>query len=187
MFGFNYTEGGPWNDKTLQATARFTEKIETAVKNIKSGGTDKELLYVMHSTVKAVRDDLETFSFNTAVARCMELLNAIQKTQGGTREAVRTLVLLTAPMFPHIAEEFWDTLGEKPSVFGQPYPTFDKKYLVRDTVEIAVQINSKIVGRIDIPSGAAQADVEKLCAKFTQGKQVKKIIYITGKLINFIV
>jgi len=186
-FGFNYTEGGPWNDQTLQATVRFPERIEAAIGNEKAGEIDKELLYVMHSTIKAVRNDLETFSFNTAVARCMELLNAIQKTKGGTREAVRTLVLLTAPMFPHIAEEFWEMTGGKPSVFDQPFPVFDERWLVRDTVEIAVQINSKIVGRIEVPSAAAQPQVEKLCTKFTDGIQVKKAIYITGKLINFIV
>ena len=78
-------------------------------------------------------------------------------------------------------------LGEKPSVFDQPYPTADEKFLVRDSVEIAVQINSKIVGRVDIPSKATQQEVEKLCAKFVDGKQVKKAIYIAGKLINFIV
>jgi len=187
LFGFNYIEGGPWNDNTLKTVTRFTERIEAVIKGAKSGALDEELRYVTHSTIKAVRHDLETFSFNTAVARCMELLNAIQKSSGDTREAVRTLVLLTAPMFPHIGEEFWEMLGEKPSVFDQPYPTADEKFLVRDSVEIAVQINSKIVGRVDIPSTADQKAVEKLCAKFTDGKQIKKVIYINGKLINFIV
>ena len=187
LFGFNYIEGGPWNDNTLKTVTRFTERIETAIKSARAGVLDEELRYIQHSTIKAVRDDLETFSFNTAVARCMELLNAIGKSTGDTRDAVRTLVLLTAPMFPHIGEEFWEMLGNKPSVFDQPYPAADEKYLTRDTVEIAVQINSKIVGRIDIPSKATQPEVEKLCTQFTAGKQIKKVIYISGKLINFIV
>jgi len=202
LFGFNYIEGGPWNDNTLKTVTRFTERIEGVIARSKatkrnaesvkeqsdlSMPEDKDLLYIMHSTIKAVRHDLDTFSFNTAVARCMELLNAIGKSTGDTRDAVRTLVLLTAPMFPHIGEEFWEMLGNKPSVFDQPYPVADEKYLTRDTVEIAVQINSKIVGRIDIPSKATQAEVEKLCASFTTGKQIKKVIYIGGKLINFIV
>lgn len=187
LFGFNYIEGGPWNDNTLKTVTRFTERIEAAIKNIKDGALDEELRYIQHCTIKAVRYDLEGFSFNTAVARCMELLNAIQKSTGNTRDAVRTLVLLTAPMFPHIAEEFWEMLGEKPSVFNQPYPTPDAKFLIRDTIEIAVQINSKIVGRIDVPTNAGQEAVTKLCGNFTDGKNIKKVIYITGKLINFIV
>lgn len=187
LFGFNYIEGGPWNDNTLKTVARFTERIEASIKNIKSEEADEELRYIQHCTIKAVRNDLEGFSFNTAVARCMELLNAIQKSTGGTRDAVRTLVLLTAPMFPHIAEEFWEMLGEKPSIFDQPFPIADAKYLIRDTVEIAVQINSKIVGRINIPNNADQKTVEKLCYKYINGKIIKKIIFISGKLINFII
>lgn len=187
LFGFNYVEGGPWNDNTLKTVTRFTERIATAIKDVRKGETDKELLYVMHATIKSVRHDLENFSFNTAVARCMELLNAIGKTAGGTSEAVRTLVLLTAPMFPHIGEEFWEMLGGKPSVFDQPFPVADEKYLTRETVEIAVQVNSRIVGRVDIPSKADQKAVEKLCSEFIAGKIVKKVIYINGKLINFIV
>jgi len=187
LFGFNYIEGGPWNDNTLKTVTRFTERIECAIKNMKAGDIDKELVYIQNCTIKAVRNDLDTFSFNTAVARCMELLNAIGKSTGDTREAVRTLVLLTAPMFPHIGEEFWEMLGETPSVFDQPYPVADAKCLTRDTVEIAVQINSKIVGRMVIPSCADQKAIEKLCEKYTDGKQIKKAIYICGKLINFIV
>jgi len=186
LFGFNYIEGGPWNDNTLKTVTRFTERIEAAIKNMKSGTLDEELRYVMHSTIKAVRNDLETFSFNTAVARCMELLNAIQKSNV-TQGAVVTLVLLTAPMFPHIAEEFWEMLGNESSVFDQPYPVANEKYLVRETIEIAVQINSRIVGRVDIPSKATQQEVEKLCGEFVAGKSVKKVIYISGKLVNFIV
>lgn len=188
LFGFNYIEGGPWNDNTLKTVARFTERIEASIKNIKSEeAADEELRYIQHCTIKAVCNDLEGFSFNTAVARCMELLNAIQKSTGGTRDVVRTLVLLTAPMFPHIAEEFWEMLGEKPSIFDQPFPIADAKYLIRDTVEIAVQINSKIVGRINIPNNADQKTVEKLCGKYINGKIIKKIIFISGKLINFII
>jgi leucyl-tRNA synthetase len=89
-------------------------------------------------------------------------------------------------MIPHIAEELWTILGEKPSIFDQPFPVADEKHLARATVEIAVQINSKIVGRINVPSNATQSAVEKLCTEYTADKTVKKAIYIAGRIINFI-
>ena len=185
LFGFNFEEGGPWNERTLKTVMRFTERIETIIKKAADKPEqDKEVLHIMASTIKSVREDLENFSFNTAVARCMEFLNAIQKNP--TKEAVRTLVLLVAPMMPHIAEEYWEMLGGMPTVFDQPYPVVDKAYLTRDTVEIAVQINSKIVGRITVPTNSEQADVEKLCADYIKNKKVMKTIYVKNSLINFI-
>ena len=190
LFGFNYIEGGPWNDDTIKSVIRFTDRILSVILRERSEPkdlADADLQHITHTTIKSVRHDLDNFSFNTAVARCMELLNAINKSTGDTTEAVKTLVLLTAPMFPHLAEEFWQMLGEQPSIFDQPYPIENPKYLTRDEIEIAVQINSKIVGRITIPADAPQSDVEKLCKTLTDGKQIKKTIYIKNNLINFIV
>jgi len=199
LFGFNYTEGGPWNDDAVKSVIRFTDRIENLIKSqtTETKPVDKELLYIQHSTIKSVRADLENFSFNTAVARCMELLNAIIKSSGDTRGALKTLILLTAPMIPHIAEEFWTMLSGKPSIFDQPFPEADEYFLTRDTVEIAVQINSKIITRINIPSRAEQKEVEDICLKDekvkntlannnTEPKKIKKVIYIKNKLINFL-
>ncbi|MCL2228337.1 MAG: leucine--tRNA ligase [Firmicutes bacterium] len=200
QFGFNFTDGGPWDEKTLQSVVKFIDRIERLIlslpKNLpgKISDKDKDLLYVEHNAIKSVRHDLENFSFNTAVARCMELLNAISDYSKKTDAtpcvvnfATRTLVLLIAPMIPHIAEEFWQMLCEKPSVFNQSFPVANEKYLVKSTVEIAVQINSKIVGRIVVPSEATQDTVTKLCKDFTNGKNPSKVIYIPGRIINFII
>jgi len=200
LFGFNFQDGGPWDESTLKTVVRFTERIENLIKSLpenKPGEIlpkDKDLLYTEHSTIKAVRADLENFSFNTAVARCMEFLNGItayaskaDATPCILNFCVRTLVLLVAPMIPHIAEEYWEMIGEKSSIFDVPFPTADEKFLVRDEVEIAVQVNSKIVGRITVPSAATQSDIEKLCTGFTAGKQIVKVVYVKNRLINFIV
>jgi leucyl-tRNA synthetase len=188
LFGFNFREGGPWNENTLKTITRFTERIEIIInKAADAPEEDKEVLFTMANTVKHVREDLENFSFNTAVARCMELLNAISSAKTVCKSTVKTLVLLLAPMLPHIAEEFWELLGEKPSIFDQNYPEADKKYFTRGEVEIAVQINSKIVKRITIPVSMSQADAEILCAEITENLKIKKTIYVPGRLINFIV
>jgi leucyl-tRNA synthetase len=211
LFGFNYTEGGPWNDDTLKSVTRFTERVDSLVRmtggsdfpqtpsSIKTAGglggiippnhsIDKNLLHVQAVTIAAVRENLDSFSFNTAVARCMEFLNALEKHRDNLpRECVKNLVLLLAPMVPHLAEEWWEMLGEKPSVFDAKFPEADKRHLVLDEIEIAVQINSKIAARIMVPSEATQAEVEKLCKKWTEGKAVKKVVFVKGRLINFIV
>jgi len=198
LFGFKYAEGGPWNDDTVAAIVRFVERVEkvvrvadpnrerpTCIPCCKVGVDPEEVLFVQANTIKSVRADLEVFSFNTAVARCMEFLNAIEKNP--KRECVETLVVLLAPMIPHIAEEFWGILGHAPSIINVPFPQVNEKYLVRDEIEIAVQINSKIVGRIMVPSTATQKQVEEICAEFTVNRDVKKAVYIANRLINFII
>jgi leucyl-tRNA synthetase len=191
-FGFNYTEGGAWNESTLKTVTRFTTRIENVIGAcvggncaLRSPTSPAELLHIQATTIKSVREDLENFSFNTAVARCMEFLNAIEKNP--VRECVENLVLLIAPMMPHLAEEYWEMLGNTPSIFNHPYPEPNEKYLVKNEIEIAVQINSKIVARLVVPSNSPQGDVEKLCAQYLQGKTIKKAVYIQNRLINFIV
>ena len=191
QFGFNFSDGGPWDEGVLKTITRFTERIETVINRCGKGAgkPDEALLHTQAKTIKAVRNDLENFSFNTAVARCMEFLNAIEKSCANgvnCADAVKNLVLLVAPMIPHIGEEFWEMVGGKSSVFDQKFPTYDEKYLTAKTVEIAVQINSKIVGRITVAGDAPQPDAEKLCAEFIAGKTVKKVIYIPNRIINFI-
>ena len=191
LFGFNYADGGPWNDETLTAILKFVERVNSVVDITcaKTCAPTEELLHVEATTIEAVRRDLDTFSFNTAVARCMEFLNAIQKCP--TPNAVRTLVLLLAPMMPHIAEELWERLSTKgsphKSIFFENYPIADKKHLTRAEIEIAVQINSKIVARITVPTNATQAAVEKLCAPHLGGKTPKKVVFVPARLINFII
>jgi leucyl-tRNA synthetase len=186
MFGFNYTEGGPWNEDTLKTITKFTERVEKVVSSKFFEKSNPDLDFVKSNSIKSVRDDLNNFSFNTAVARCMELLNALEKSP--TREGIETLVLLLAPMIPHIAEELWEMLGHAPSVFNHPFPTPNEKHLTRAEVEIAVQINSKIVARITVPSNAEQHFVEQKAREgLGEGTAPKKIIYIKNRLINFIV
>lgn len=187
LFGFNYIEGGPWNDSTLKTVTRFTERIHKVITQINTEAeADPEVQHIRARTIAAVRSDLDNFSFNTAVARCMEFLNAISAAKQKSREAVRDLVLLTAPMFPHIAEEFWEMLGNGPSIFDQSYPVANEKFLTRDNVEIVVQVNSKIRARITLGKDAPQSDAKAAAAPHIDGVLPEKIIYIPNKLINFI-
>lgn len=207
MFGFSYTEGGPWNDDGIKAVSRFIDRVEKIVLKAfsmeggkETGAAEKELDYVRNYTIKQVSADLEVFGFNTAIARLMEYVNAMYKydqeeqTDAGFFKAcARDLVLLIAPFAPHFAEELWEMTGGKFSVFNQRYPVCDEKALIRDEVEIAVQVNGKVRARVNVPSQLDREQLEKHILtlpqvnELIQGKPVKKVIAVPGKLVNIVV
>ena len=206
MFGFSYVEGGPWNENGLDSIGRFFDRVERAVKKCYEvefedrapEKAEKELNYVRNATIKAVSADIETFSFNTALARIMEFVNAIyaydaavSKKSALFKDCVKDLVLLLAPFAPHFSEELWEMLGQPYSVFNQRYPVADEKALVRDEVELAVQVNSKLRARITVPAGAERGEIESAAREAVKaqlgGAEPKKIIIVPGRLVNLIV
>lgn len=205
MFGFSYVEGGPWNDNGLDSIGRFFDRVERTVgkcyemdfEQKPMEKAEKELNYVRNNTIKSVSADLETFSFNTALARIMEYVNALYAYETEVpvknaffKDCIKDLVLLLAPFAPHFAEELWERLGQPYSVFNQPYPVFDPKALVRDEVELAVQINSKLRARITVAASASKEEIEAAALEAVGGQlgeaKPKKIIVVPGRLVNII-
>ncbi len=203
MFGFNYVEGGPWNESGLESVNRFFERIERIVKKCYEvdftdapyGKAEKELNRIRHNTIKSVTNDLGTFSFNTAIARLMEFVNAIYAYDGAAehknslyKDCAKDLVLLFAPFAPHFSEELWEMTGGGYSIFNQSYPQYDEKATVLDEIELAVQINSKLRGRINVANGAPKEDIENaaLGALGLERSAVKKIIIVPNRLVNII-
>ncbi|MEG1662816.1 MAG: class I tRNA ligase family protein, partial [Clostridia bacterium] len=204
MFGFNYIEGGPWNENGLESINRFFDRIERIVKKCYEinfsaaplGKAEKELDFVRNSTIKSVCADLPIFSFNTAIARLMEFVNAMYAYEASAKEknilykaCARDLVLLVAPFAPHFAEELWEMLGEKFSVFNEAYPTFDEKALVKDEVELAVQINSKMRGKIVVSATATNAEIEAIALDAVRQQltgEPKKVLIIPKRLVNIV-
>ncbi|EJT6474379.1 TPA: leucine--tRNA ligase [Clostridium perfringens] len=212
MFGFAYTEGGAWSDDGIKSVNRFVERIEriidTAREAISKGENnkttmdkaEKELNYWRHNTIKSVTDDTDKLQFNTAIARMMEFINALSKyTQEKEmnldflKDVVSDYLRLLAPFAPHFSEEQWNLLGNSYSIFNEAWPKFDPKALVKDEVEIAIQVNGKIKNKIMVSSdldeegikAAALAD-EKIIAS-TEEKTVVKVIVIKGRLVNIVV
>ncbi|WP_300348391.1 leucine--tRNA ligase [Clostridium sp.] len=212
MFGFAYTEGGAWSDDGIKSVNRFVERIErvinTARDSINKGENnkttidkaEKELNFWRHNAIKSVTDDTDKLQFNTAIARMMEFINALSKyTQekeinlSFLKEVVSDYLRLLAPFAPHFSEEQWNLLGNEYSIFNEAWPKFDPKALVKDEVEIAIQVNGKIKNKIMVSSdldeegikNAALAD-EKIVAS-TEGKTVVKVIVIKGRLVNIVV
>ncbi len=203
-FGFSYIEGGPWNEDGIRSVAKFLERVERIVLRLKDvkETSDKgkaELLYAQNYCIKHMCADIEIFQFNTAIARLMEFTNALYKYVDASPDkevsanAANALIRLIAPFAPHFAEELWEVLGGKYSVFDAEYPAVDECALLVDTVEMPLQINGKLRATFCVSSSASKDDIEKHIMETQElssllaGKAVKKVIIIPGKIANIVV
>jgi leucyl-tRNA synthetase len=210
-FGFAYIEGGPWSDDGIKAMSRFASRVERIVErmielrskqgNAEMGKTEKELNFVRNNSIKGVTKDAEIFQFNTSIAKLMELLNALYKYDADTedkniafmQEVVEDLLKLLSPFAPHFTEEMWENMGRKDSIFNEKWPVWDENAMIKDVVEIAIQINGKVRGRMEIPTSAEQKEIEQLAMEndeikeMLEGKQIAKVIVIKNRLVNIVV
>jgi leucyl-tRNA synthetase len=206
MFGWRWEQGGPWDPHGIEGVARWLPRVWNLVLEPGDGeGTPTEtqvadLRRWTHKTIRRVTDDMEAFTFNTIIAGLMEFTNALQRAKDtavyGTEsweEAIETLLLLLAPCCPHIAEELWAQTGRPYSIHQQAWPAFDPDLAVEEVITLVVQINGKLRARIEVP-----ADIGEEAAKETaladsniqrhiEGKKIRKIIYVPGRLVNIVV
>ena len=147
----------------------------------------------LHKTIAAVTKDIESLAFNTAIARMMEFTNFFTRETVRPVAAMEKFVLLLAPFAPHAAEELWQSLGHTKTLTYEPWPEVDEHWLKEDTVEIPVQVNGKLRGKITVPAGSDQAAIEAAAradehvAKLVAGKTIIKVIVVPGRLVNFVV
>lgn len=195
-----------WSDDGVEGSFRFLQRVWRLVQDIKdrisddddNQKTDDKVRKLVHKTIKKVTEDLERFSFNTAISAIMELVNGLylvkEKPISGVvvKEAVENLLILLAPFVPHITEELWETVGNKDSVHLQPWPKYDKKYLIEDEIEIVIQVNGKVRGKVILPRTATREDMKQAALNNEKakahiaGKNVSKIIIVPKKLVNIV-
>ena len=212
MFGFAYTEGGAWSDDGIKSVSKFVERIERILdscrevigssENTKTtiDSAEKELNFWKHTAIKGVTEDTDKMQFNTAIARLMELTNALNKyLQEGVKnpaflkETITDYIKLLAPFAPHFAEEEWSQLGNTSSVFNERLPEFDPSALIKDEVEIAIQVNGKIKTKMMIASNLDEEGIkaaaleDETIKENTAGKNIVKVIVIKGRLVNIVV
>ena len=158
----------------------------------KTTNDDKTLRRKIHQTIKKVTDDIERgFHFNTAIASIMELVNEIYA-RSASSEAVKTVVILLSPFVPHIAEELWEKLGNKTSIFNENWPSYDERLIIEDLLTIPVQINGKLRSKINVTRDASE---EALKTKILADDKIKKyigdmnpkFIIIPNKLVNIVI
>ncbi len=163
--------------------------------------TDKtptdETLRALHRTIDAVRSDMAALRFNTAVARLFELNNhltqVVGESGGAPASVVEPLVLMVAPLAPHIAEELWSRLGHDTTLTFEEFPEADPAYLATDEVEVPVQVNGKVRARVKVPVGAddaaheAAARSDEKVLALLEGRTVRKTVVVPGRMVNFVV
>ncbi len=190
----------PWNTRGVEGTHRFLNRVWRLVADgdginasISDAPASSEQLRGLHQTIAKVTDDIENLHFNTAVAALMELTNAATKWQTVPRSVIEPFVLILAPLAPHIAEELWQRLGHEESLAYAGWPNVDEEFLKTDTIEVPVQVNGKMRGRVKIPADAAEEQILKLAredsnvSRYLEGKEVKRAIYVRGRIVNFVI
>ncbi len=195
----------PWSMQGVEGIRRFLnrawrlimdEDAETACLSPKvaaAGAPTPEQLRVLHKTIQAVTADMEGLRFNTAISRLMEFVNYFTGQEGRPAACMERFVLLLAPLAPHLAEELWQALGHADSLACEPWPAFDEQYTREDTIEMPIQVNGRLRGRLVLPAGAGEEEIREAAladekvGKYASAAAVRKVIVIPGKLVNIVV
>ena len=194
MFMGAFDQAIPWSTEGARGCRRFLERVWRLQEMLTDGeGHSKGLETLIHQTIKKVSEDYEKMKFNTAIAQMMTLVNEFYAAGRITRGDLRTLLLLLDPVAPHIAEEMWQQCGLGEPIYRQQWPKWDEDKLQEATVEIAVQINGKVRGRVTVPAGMSREQAERELPQLPEvqrliaGKTVKKIVCVPGRLLNVVV
>jgi leucyl-tRNA synthetase len=195
MFLGPFEEGGDYRDEGIQGPFGFLHRLWDTVQACQDGEPDPEVERKVHATIKQCTEQIPELGYNTSIAAMMECLNAIRS--GGrtaARAEVEPLVCLVAPFAPHVAEELWERLGHEESIFaGARWPSWEESKLVRETVEVAVQVNGKLRGTVEVERGAeedavaAAARAEENVARHLEGATERRVIVVQDRLVNFVV
>ena len=192
MFMGPYSEGGDWNDNGIKGVARFVERFYSLISEESEVKDKKTLDRIVHKSIKKITDGMEKMQFNTSIATLMEFVNNASKT-GIDLENKKLMTVLISPFAPHLAEELWETLGEKYTIFDAKWPIFDETKLEEEEITLPVQINGKLRGQIKVAVEAtkeeilSQAKLEENVSKHLVGKTVTKEIYVPKRMVNLVV
>ncbi len=190
----------PWSTRDVVGSQRFLQRVwrnlvdeQTGAVTVVDDEPDADTLRALHRAIAGVREDFAALHYNTAAAKLIELNNHLTKRAAPVPRAVaEPLVLMMAPLTPHIAEELWSRLGHAGSLAHHPFPEADERWLVADTVEYPIQLNGKVRSRITVPADAAVADVqaaalaEPKVVELLAGRAPRKVIVVPGRLVNVV-
>ncbi len=201
MFLGPYAEGGDFRESGIVGIRRFIDRLYRFYSDVlteatgapKRGALDKKTAIKLHQTIKKTGEDIERFSYNTAISALMELLTEMRSGSSVSDFALDSLVTMISPFAPHTAEEIWEMLGHQSSACDSPWPEFDPRLTVLDEVDIAVQVMGKLRGTITAARGADKqvvqtaAETDPTIIKHLEGKQIIKVIHVPNRLMNFVV
>ncbi len=193
LFMGDYEQAAPWSESSVKGCKRFIDRL-WKLQEICTDSDEysSDLSSSMHKTIKKVTEDIEAMKFNTAIAAVMTLLNQIYDKGSVTRAELRDLILIVNPFAPHVTEEIWEQMNFGGMLNEASWPTFDEAKTVDDTVEIVLQVMGKVRSRVNIPVDMPKDEVIALAKQdekikeLIDGKQIKKEIYVPGKLVNIV-
>lgn len=191
MFMGPFTQSTSWSTDGVKGVRRFLERVWKLQENL-INSEEKSLKSLLHKTIKKVQTDIENFRFNTAVSALMIYINEAEKS-GVTIESYEILLQILSPFAPHIAEEIWWKLGHKESIFLSTWPEVDLKLIKDEEINLVIQINGKIRDTIKVGADISEEDAKKIALEsekvknFMNGAEIKKIIFVAGKLLNIVI
>lgn len=198
MFLGPYLEGGDFRDEGIAGIRRFLDRVWvlTAKADPTAGAIDRAALRKLHQTIKKVSDDIEGLHYNTAISALMEFSNTLRAIGNGggvDPQLLRPLIIMLAPFAPHFAEECWERIGQRDSVHDAAWPTFDEELARADQIEVVVQVNGKVRGRLQVSPGMPQEEVlaqalgDDGVRRFVGEGRIGKIVYVQDRLMNIVV
>jgi len=191
MFMGPFDEGGDWNDRGITGIHRFLSRYWRLSDKIIDSESTKEDSYIIHSTIKSVTQDLSQMKFNTAISRLMEYVNYFFE-NGINQSSYDTLTKLLSPLAPHICEEKWSANNEE-SIFNEKWPNFDESLTEKSTINIAIQVNGKLRGTLEVDKDLDKDEILLLAKEnnnvlsFTSNKEIIREIYVPNKLVNLVI
>jgi len=199
MFLGPLEQSKPWDTNGIDGVFKFLKKFwrlfvdEDGKIDLSNDAPNADELKILHKTIKKVSEDIEKFSFNTAVSEFMICVNGLGDLKCNKKQILSELVIILSPFAPHISEEIWQKLGNETSVVDAPWPEFKEKYMVEDEHEYPVSFNGKMRFKLKLPIDISREEAEKqvleheIAQKWLEGKSPKKIIFVPKKIINVVV
>lgn len=201
MFMGPLTQVKPWSMKGVEGVFRFLSRVwrlmvdeetDALLPGLSAAEPTPEQLRVLHTMLKAVTHDIDHMAYNTAISAMMIFLNEVQSWSERPRAVLEPFLLALSPFAPHVAEELWNRLGHTDTLAYEAWPVWNEEYLKQDSLEIPVQVNGKVRGRVTVPADADEAAIFQAAESaadlqpFIEGKTIRKRIYIPGRMVNLV-
>ena len=197
MFLGPIEQAKPWSTSGISGVHGFLKKLwrlfyDNEILIVNDSNPSKEMLKTLHSTIKKVTDDIESFSFNTCISSFMICVNELQNLKCRSRKILEKLIILLSPFAPHISEEIWERLGNSNSISEVDYPIYDQKYLIENEKNYPISFNGKFRFNINLSLNLTDKEIEEIVlsdnktVNFLKSKKVKKVIIVPNKIINIV-
>ncbi len=184
----------PWDEKGIKGVRRFLEKVWRLRNKVGDKiGDGSKLEQIIHRTIKKVSEDIENLKFNTAISSLMTLVNEMEKQDEISMNYYSILVILLSPFAPHITEELWESLHKDGLCWGKDWPEYNHRLIKKKKISLIIQINGKVRGKIETDADISEKEAKKLALKqeriisWLKNKDIKKVVFVKGRLINFVV